>query len=355
MIALDKGTGHNMHDVIPETQVIPKFIGDGRITMHEGPVPAAGESEVLLRVAGNVLCGSERYQFFSGSSVTPGHEVSGEIVAVGAGVEHSIGTHGAVFLMQFCGACRSCRTSATNQCLDKHGDVGFTRDGGYQPYIAVSASSFFPTPQIDPVDAPILLDIMGTGGHAIDRARLVHDDIERIVVVGAGPIGLAVLAMAKLIFGHEFPVAISDIAPYRLRLAEQLGGIPIDVSSQSLAEGLAAIAFGVPDAAFDTSGRTEVREHALDTLAQRGVLVCVGHGGAIVVKVSRQLIASERAILGSEYFRFDEFPRNLALLQQHRDYLTQIITHEFPQSDLEEAMTLFFAGNAGKVLIRHTT
>ncbi|WP_207953173.1 hypothetical protein [Paenibacillus agricola] len=139
------------------------------------------------------------------------------------------------------GACRSCKLGFTNQCLSKRGDMGFTKDGGYGPYMVVNETIFFPVDHELPLsEATMLLDIMGTGGHAIKRGLLVHPDIQSILVAGAGPIGLGVLAMAKILLGESIPVYVMDMIPYRLELVKKLGGIAIDLTENSLDEFLQA-------------------------------------------------------------------------------------------------------------------
>ncbi len=217
----------NVTVACPGTARVPRFTGGGTIAWEERGIPAPGPGEVLVQVAANALCGSERGQFEHGAAIAPGHELAGTVVAAGAGVEVAVGTAGVAYLMDFCGLCRWCRRGRTNQCQAKRGDVGFTRDGGYASHALVSASAFVAAPGIDPVEATMLLDIMGTGGHALERAALVHDDVRGVVVLGAGPIGLGVLAMARLRFGDEVPVAVTDRVEYRLELVEKLGGIPV--------------------------------------------------------------------------------------------------------------------------------
>ena len=295
---------------------VPQFVGDGRIAFGEKPVPTVGLGQILIQIKANALCGSERGQFYGGSAVTPGHEAAGIVAAVGPETKTPVGTPGVIFLMDFCGGCRSCRLGFTNQCDSKRADMGFTHDGGYGPFALVHENIFFPIPEdISLTEATLLLDIMGTGGHAIARAHRVRPDIESLLVLGAGPIGLGVLAMAKLLLGPDVPVHITDTIPFRLRLAEQLGGLPSAPDRCPRA-----------DAAIDTSGRESARRAALTALDRRGVLVCVGHGQGLTLDVSPHLIAPERAVLGSEYFRFDELPANWERLQAHRSFLTPIIT-----------------------------
>jgi threonine dehydrogenase-like Zn-dependent dehydrogenase len=339
--------------MIPPSCRVPAFVGNKQIKFIEKEVPEPGAGQLLLRVGANALCGSERPQFFDGSVVTPGHEAAGIVVAVGPDTDTAVGTSGAVFLMDFCGQCRSCRQGCTNQCLQKRGDMGFNRDGGYGQYELINENIFFPvTRDLAATEATLLLDIMGTGGHAIGRCQLLRPDIESLLVLGAGPIGLGVLAMAKIILGEQLKVVISDLVPYRLKLAEQLGGLPVNVAKGSLSAGLQSLGLDRVDMAVDTSGRQAARQEGLDLLAQRGSLICVGHGEGIAVKISPDIIAPERSIVGSEYFRYNELPANLERLQQHRAYLNQIVTHRMAVDQIQQAFEIFFfGGETGKVVI----
>ncbi len=334
------------------TMRVPRFVGQGRIEWAEREVPTPGDGELLLRVRANALCGSERGQFLGGTGVVPGHEAAGVVEAAGPGTTTPVGTPGVVFLMDFCGQCRSCRLGYTNQCLQKRADMGFNRDGGYAPYELLSERVFFPVPDDLPLDlATMLLDVMGTSGHAIGRARLVRPDVESVLVSGAGPVGLGLLAMCRLRLGSDIPVYVSDVNPTRLAMAERLGGVPVAVAERSLEQGLRTVGAGRVDVAFDASGRAEARQADLAALGQRGVLVCVGHGQDVRLDVSRDLIGPERGVLGSEYFRFAELGDNLPLLLANRAYLSGIITHRFAPADLQAAFEAFFRGETGKAVV----
>ena len=337
---------------IPEIMTVPKFEGGGLISFHEKAVPVPGPGQLLLQVGANALCGSERGQFYDGSDVTPGHEGAGIVAAAGPGTTTPIGRPGAVFLMDFCGDCRSCRLGATNQCYHKRADYGFNSDGGFGAYELVNENVFFAVDSdMTPTEATLLLDIMGTNGHGVRRSRLLRQDIESAVVAGAGPIGLGMLAMLKLMHGFDLPVVITDVVPYRLALAERMGGLAVNVAETSLADGMKRHGLLAVDSAFDTSGVSTARRACLDALDKRGALVCIGHGQGLDLTISPDLIGPERAIIGSEYFCYDELPANLDYLRQHKDYLMQIITHRLPLRDIQSAFELFFAGNTGKVVI----
>jgi threonine dehydrogenase-like Zn-dependent dehydrogenase len=230
--------------------------------------------------------------------------------------------------------------------------MGFNRDGGYGPYELIHENIFFPVDaDLDLAEATLLLDVMGTGGHTLDRARLVRPDIGSVLVAGSGPIGLGVAAMARVLFGTEILVFITDVIPYRLKLAEQLGALPVDLREETVEEGLKRHGAGRADVAVDTSGKAAAREACLWALDQRGVLVCVGHGEGLGLEVSRDLIAPERAVLGSEYFPYGDLAANRERLREHRAYLAPIITHRFPVGEIGAAFETFFGGETGKVVV----
>jgi propanol-preferring alcohol dehydrogenase len=337
---------------IPGRARYPRFAGERTIEFIEKDVPQPGPGQLLIRGKANALCASELGAYYRGASVTPGHEAAGIVVAAGPGTGTAVGTPGVVFLMDFCGECRSCRLGLTNQCLAKRADYGFSHDGGYGPYERVNENVFYPVDaEIPLAEATMLLDVMGTGGHAIRRGQRLHPDVRSMLVTGSGSIGLGILAMAKLAFGEDFPVIITDLIPYRLKLAERLGGLPVNVSAESLQGGLVRHGYEHVDLAIDASGKSAARRAALDVLAKRGALVCVGHGEDLTVTVSPDLIGPERAILGSEYFCYDELPGNLDRLRGNLAYLSQIITHRFLVSDIQTAFETFIGGNTGKVVV----
>ena len=189
----------------------------------------------------------------------------------------------------------------------------------------------------------MLLDVMGTSSHAIARARLVRPDIESAYIAGAGPIGLGLLVMCKLTFGRDFPVCISDISPWRLNYAESFGARTVDASKADALAGLEP-----SDVAFDSTGKLAARKGALAALAKRGVLVCVGHGETLEMAVSDELIAPERAVLGSEYFRYEEMARNLELLRDNRALIARVITHRFDVAQITRGVQDLLVGRVWK-------
>jgi threonine 3-dehydrogenase len=331
---------------MPIEAVVPRFPGNGIITWESHTYRDPGVGELLVRIGANALCGTDRNEYFNGTSIVPGHEAAGVVVDSGPDTTTATGTRGAIYLMDYCGACRSCRIGATNQCTAKRADVGQTTDGGYGPYAIAHETNFFPIGDDLPLPvATMLLDVMGTSSHALRRAELVRPDIESIYIAGAGPIGLGLLVMTKIRYGSDFPVYISDISPWRREFTESLGAVGLDAEREQSILGVR------PDMAFDASGKEAARRLAMTALDQRGSLICVGHGEGLTLNVSADLIAPERAVLGSEYFRFDEMAENLQLLLANQELVSRVITHQLPVGSLPEAFELFLSGQTGKVVV----
>jgi threonine 3-dehydrogenase len=331
---------------VPLQALAPRFDGGGVITFEQHTYRDPGPGELLVRIGANAICGTDRHQYVNGSPIVPGHEATGVVAAVGDRTAVPVGTRGAIYLMDYCGACRSCRIGATHQCTAKRADVGLTSDGGYGPWAVVHASNFFPIGDELPLStATLLLDVMGTSGHALRRAELVRPDIQSIYIAGAGPIGLGLLVMAKLRYGVDFPVLISDISPWRRAFAASFGATALDGADEQ------SIRRARPDMAFDATGRAVARGLALTALGQRGSLICVGHGEGLTLDVSADLIAAERGVLGSEYFRYDEMAENLRLLTAHQALISRVITHTLPVQQMAEAFALFLSGETGKVVV----
>ena len=337
---------------IPETADYPVFIGNNQIEFKQRKVPEPGPGQLLIQCKANALCASDLPDLANGADISIGHENAGIVVKGGEGTTTEISTKGVVFLMGYCGDCRSCNLGLTNQCLDKRADYGFTHDGGYAPYSVINENVFFPVDDdVDLAEATLLLDIMGTGHHSIKRANQFHPDPQSLLVMGAGPIGLGIAAMAKLTYGKDFPVYIADMIDYRLQLAEKLGAVSIQLNDHSLKEFFAEHNVDGVDIVIDSTGKTVARQSSFQCLNQRGVFVCVGHGEQITLDISADMVANERAVIGSEYFQYNEMAENYELFRKHRDYLKQVITHRYPISEIKEAFAKFNGRDTGKVII----
>ena len=340
-----------MNESTPETMRAARFLGQGRIAIEERPVPRPGPGEVLLRVHACAICGSDHGSWERGARVTPGHEGSGTVVAVGQDVTMPVGTRGAVYLVAYCGNCRMCRRGETGACLRKERMIGFSHDGAYADYLLAPERCVLPIDdQMDLDLANMLLDVIGTTAHALRRTRLTPTELNAACVMGAGPIGLGAIVTLRGM-GINRIIAV-DLNPYRLELAARLGAESVDGRDTDVVGWVRERLPDGPDLVIEASGHPIAQRQAIDMVAADGPVVIVGHSGqALELRTSHDLIAQEKYLIGSEYFGVGEFAENMRLVREGRIDPRPVITHRFDLDAIEDAFRLFWSGQTGKVLV----
>jgi hypothetical protein len=244
------------------------------VEREEPGSPAPGEVLVAVRRVG--ICGTDHHAYGGGQNFFAyprvlGHELAVEVVAVGDGVDHvRPGDRCAVLPYVACGACGPCRRRRTN-CCERIDVLGVTIDGGLRERMLVPGASLFPDPALS-WDQLMLVETLGVGWHAVVRADPVPDD--RILILGAGPIGLAVAQAARLRTEH---VVVADISSSRVRFAETSGATAL-VVDPSFEGSLRALGDGhLPTVVFDATGNRTSMETAPTLIEHGGVVVYVGH------------------------------------------------------------------------------
>ncbi len=228
--------------------------------------------------------------------------------------------------------------------------MGFNRDGGHGVCELVSESVFFPIgADIPMTEATLLLDIMGTltatpfgvwsTRSAIDGCRRGRSHRSRHVGDG------------KIRFGHDFPVVINDLSPMRLQLAETLGGLPVDLNRQSLAQGMQDHGLPEVDLAMDTSGKGAARQACVAALAKHGVLVCIGHGEGLSLTVSPDLIAGAARRDGQRILLLRRACRKPRTAASPSPAACNPSSHIASALRTSSGFELFFQGQTGKVII----
>lgn len=245
------------------------------LTERAEPQPP-GPGEVLVAVRRVGICGTDLHaytgqqNFFAYPRVL-GHELAVEVLEIGGDVDRvHVGDRCAVLPYLSCGTCGGCRRDRTN-CCERINVLGVTLDGGLRERMVVPGTHLFPDATLS-YDQLVLVETLGIGWHAVERARPTGSD--RIAILGAGPIGLAIAQAARLRTDH---VVIADIAPERVAFAESSGLRAVlvgdDVSSR-----IAEAGHGVlPTMVFDATGNRASMESALSLADHGGVVVFVGH------------------------------------------------------------------------------
>lgn len=240
----------------------------------EPPAPMSGEALVAVRRVG--ICGTDHHAFagrqnFIHYPCVLGHELAVEVLALGPDVTHvEVGDLCSVLPYMSCGSCDSCLRGRTNSC-ERLEVLGVTREGGLQERMVVPAALLFPGEGLQP-DQLALVETLGIGWHAMRRGRPEAGD--RALVLGAGPIGLAV-AQALREFTDQ--VVIADLAPARRDFAESQGLTTVPVEAGLIGSPPELFDGQRPTLVFDATGHRASMESALRHTATGGRVVFVGH------------------------------------------------------------------------------
>lgn len=249
-----------------------------RLEVAEVPDAVAGPGEVVLDVTGCGICGSDLHiaAVVGAEGGVLGHEIAGRIAAHGAGVDAGawpVGTAVAARPLAGCGQCSWCEAGRPDHCRD-FALIGLARTGGFAEQVVVQARELFRLPASLTPDEQVLVEPLAVARRAIRRAGLEAGD--SVVVLGAGPIGLAVVAWASAM-GVGTLVA-SEPAPIRRDLATRLGATAVvDPARHDLAAVAAEATGGAgPSVVFECSGRRGMIQAGAELAAVEGRVVVAG-------------------------------------------------------------------------------
>jgi threonine dehydrogenase-like Zn-dependent dehydrogenase len=299
----------------------------GRLVLVERdePIsPAPGEALVAVRRIG--ICGTDHHaytghqNFFAYPRVL-GHELAVEVLAVGAGVDRvQPGDRCAVLPYVSCGSCGGCSRRRTN-CCERIDVLGVTIDGGMRERMLVPSAQLFPDPVLT-YDQLVLVETLGIGWHAVERANPGRDD--RILILGAGPIGLAVAQAAAL---RATDLTIADIAAERVAFASNAGLAALDIGVDLAAQLRARGDGRMPTIVFDATGNRSSMEAALTLTDQGGIVVFVGHTVGEISIHNPTFHARELDILASRNATFADWDGVMAAVRDGSIDATGWINH----------------------------
>jgi len=288
--------------------------------LEERPVPApqVGEAVLELRAAGVglTLLNMRSGRFGGETPRIMGHEVAGDIVAVGDGVDNvKVGDRCTVYFYLVCGHCRWCRGGRETLCEKFGGYIGVHRDGGFAEYVSLPAGNFLKIPEgLDYEGAAVAADAVNTNWHCMRERACVnpHDDV--LLIGAGGGLGVHGVQVAKL-FGAR--VIAADISEEKLALARRWGAdetINAKAVSDVAAETRRLTGGKGAEAAIDYVGHGKTFQSAIDSLAVAGRAVIVGAGQGDVTFNPLSLILSERIVTGSRHSTRAEFIETMEIM-----------------------------------------
>lgn len=246
------------------------------VTEIADPAPAAGELVLRVRSAG--VCGTDLHLSAPSaglrSGTVLGHEFAGEVVAVGTEVEGwRIGDRACALPFIACGACAACLAGDGFGCSRVRTMGQGDLLGAHAEFVRVGAGETFRLPESLDYDAGALVEPLAVGLHALRAAEL--DPGGDVLVLGAGPIGLAAAAWARHLGAAE--VVVADRLPARLALAEAFGATStVNAADDPTLTSISDVCDGPPDVVVECVGTVGMLQECLQHVRRRGRVVVAG-------------------------------------------------------------------------------
>jgi threonine dehydrogenase-like Zn-dependent dehydrogenase len=241
--------------------------------------PQPGPGQLVLRVHRCGVCGSDLHMTDAHSPFQPaqgaviGHEFAGEIVACGPGVgTWKEGQRVTALPFMGCGDCAQCRAGEPIWCARARSHTNGSVGGGYAEYVLVGANETVALPDVLDYDHGALVEPLAVGLHALRLAAPRPG--ARMLVLGAGPVGLAVAACARTLTGG--PVFVAARSDRRAELARRLGATDFLSADHTLGDAFAKAAGGPPDVVFECVGMPGAIERAGQLAGPRGTVLVLG-------------------------------------------------------------------------------
>lgn len=327
--------------------------------------PPAGPGEALIKVAACAVCGTDLRIHAGGKTrgVYPprvlGHEIAGEVVALGEGAERytsvKVGQRVTTPPGIPCAACRFCNTGQENSCRQRAA-LGYRYDGGFADYMVVPAAGvqrglLFPIPDSLSNAEAALAEPLACVVNGQRKSQVQLGDV--VLIIGAGPIGLMHLQLSSLAGAGK--VLVSEPAPERRRLAGELGATrTIDPTKEAVAGIVLEETNGDgADVAVAAIGVTQIVNDLLAVTRPGGrVNLFAGYAGTGETTIDANLIHyGELIVTGTSGCTREDFRQSLSLLTKGQMNVGPLITHRFPLEQIEDAFSTTRTGVGLRVIV----
>lgn len=322
-----------------------KLLDAHKLELVELPEPEPGPGEVVVRVDGCGICGSDLSSYKVGlfTDAVPGHEFSGTVESVGDGVDAwAPGDRTVVDPKMPCGVCEDCLAGATWRCaIALTAGLGFARDGGFAERVLAPAHLLHRLPEALGLHEACLVEPLSIAVHGVERGRARGGPA---VVVGLGPIGLFTVAVLHA-RGFD-PIIGVDPVEDRRRLALELGAANVVATAQEVRASVEP-----SPAVYECSGHPGVLHTAADLVAPGGVMVMLGvpFGEASVAPL--MWVTREIAILGSIASSEQDFRESISMLAADPS-LARIVTRRVSLDEVPAAFEdLIHPSHGGKLVV----
>jgi len=316
-----------------------KVTRPGELAIIEESIPELLDSKsVLVKVKAAGICGSD-ISIYKGTSPVAtyprviGHEFAGEIIEIGKDVENlSIGDHVSINPVISCGHCNACKKGRGNVCKNLT-VIGVHTDGGFREYLTVPASNAMKVASFIPWEQAAIIEPYTVAAQVNSRGGIKHGDT--VLILGAGPIAIAILQVAKM---KGARVIITDLIEERLKLADEAGAdFVINTAQADIKEEVMKIT--------DNEGVDVSIDAACVGITLLQAISCTGPGGVVVTmgfsnkpsNIQELSITMNELDLRGTRLNNEKFPEVISWVEAGKLDLTKIITDRFDFKNILEA------------------
>ena len=326
------------------------------LELRDIPVPEYGVNDVLIKIRKTSICGTDvhiwNWDEWSQQTIpvpmTVGHEFVGTVEAFGSNVHDVrvgdlVSGEGHIV----CGRCRNCLAGRRHLCMSTSG-VGVNRPGAFAEYLVIPVTNVWHcNPEISE-DVLSCFDPLGNATHTALSFPTLGEDV---LITGAGPIGIMAAAIAKHC-GARY-VVITDVNPYRLKLAEKMGVTrAVDITKQSIADVQKELNMKEGfDVGMEMSGNASAFNSMIDNMCHGGKVALLGIQGPQTIIDWNKVVFNGltfKGIYGREMY--ETWYKMSSMIESGLD-ITPVITHKFHYTEFEKGFDVMRSGQSGKVIL----
>jgi len=314
----------------------------------EPPQPASGQAIIKIRRIG--ICGTDLHAFegtqpyFEYPRIL-GHELSGELIAVEGAPGFEIG-EAVTFIPYFsCGSCIACRGGKQNACVNMK-VCGVHQHGGMVEYLSVPSYSLIHGDGLN-MDALALVEPLAIGAHAVRRAAVLKDEF--ILVIGAGPIGLGTMALARSAGGK---VIAMDTNTDRLRFCKERLKVThlINPTNDDVVAQLKSITNGdMPTAVMDATGNLKAINNAFQYMSHGARYILIGLQKGEISFSHPEFHKREATLMSSRNATRADFEHVISLMKRKEIDPTILITHRVHFDQVKEEFAAWLSPASGVI------
>jgi len=321
----------------------------GSLSLIERPMPEPKAGEALLRIRRVGICGTD-YHILGGNQPflsyprVMGHELAAEVMEAPAGSGFAPGEAVVVVPYLSCGTCRACLRGVTNACR-RISVLGVHQDGGMAEYLAVPVTNLIAAGSLS-LDQAAMVEFLAIGAHGVRRGAIGPED--RVLVVGAGPIGMAAIIFAC---ARGAEVTAMDMRADRLEFCRtQLGVAATVVVSDTVREELAAMTDGeFFDVVIDATGHAPSIARGLSFLGHGGRYVLLSVVQADIAFADPEFHKRETTLLASRNAQPVDFAEVMRQIAAGAVPTAALATHRAPLARAPVDMPLWSKPQAGVI------